>query len=256
MNNISKSQQKEIFRFFATSSTSFSETFNDEYSQSLSKYKRNQSTIDVFGFLSFSESDSFHSSDETSTGDEGPEYLSNDKAKEWKSEIEMQLQRALKIAVLLNSKDEEAQLHKKIEIFRNFVQMKYFETLKLYSETTVDSIKGEIIQTINDTSLLTCLGDFENFSPNRPFSLFFINFVSVLDSSFLKILKMRSKSERIAKTVTAVKKKNFLCAKPPCYMKSTGESWRIEFLKDMKRLHGEKTECSFRLMKKKHFFAS
>ena len=122
--------------------------------------------------------------------------------------MKKQLQQALKVAVLLNAKNEITQLHRKIRIYRKFIQMKYFETLKLFFETTVDLIKNEIRKTINESSQLNCIGDSENFSSNRSSSSLLINFASMLNNFFFKILKTRSKSKKIEKTLNAVKQKS------------------------------------------------
>ena len=55
--------------------------------------------------------------------------------------MKKQLQQTLKIAVLLNAKNEIIQLHKKIRIYRKFIQMKYFEIIKLFFKINVDLIK-------------------------------------------------------------------------------------------------------------------
>ena len=122
--------------------------------------------------------------------------------------MKKQLQQALKIAVLLNAKNEITQLHKKIKIYRKFIQMKYFEILKLFFEITVDLIKNEIRKTINEFSQLDYIDDSEKIFSNRSSSSLSINFVSMLNRFFFKFLKTRSKSKKIEKTLIAVKQKN------------------------------------------------
>ena len=63
--------------------------------------------------------------------------------------MKKQLQQRLKIAVLLNAKNEIIQLHKKIKMFKNFIQIEYFEILKMFFKIIVDLIKNEIKKTIN-----------------------------------------------------------------------------------------------------------
>lgn len=204
MDNISKSQQEAIFRTFATPTTSFSDQFNDQYSQSLSKYKRNRPTSHSSHSSPSSESDS-SSDSSSSTGDEAPEYIPNGQGNFWKSEVGSELQRALEVAILLNQKDEEAQLHREIGVFRNFIAIGYFECMELYPETTVDLIRDEITKAANESSQLDCLGDINSFSPPRPSSALSTNLASVLGSSPPRILKALPKSKRIAKAVAAVR---------------------------------------------------
>ena len=77
--------------------------------------------------------------------------------------MKKQLQQTLKIAVLLNAKNEIIQLHKKIEMYRNFIQIEYFEILKIFFEITVDLIRNEIKKTINKFSQLNCINDSKFF---------------------------------------------------------------------------------------------
>ena len=99
---------------------------------------------------------------------------------------------------------------KKVEIFRNFIQLKYFKALEIYFEITVDLIRDKIKKTINEFFQLNCIDDSYFFLSNRSLFLFSINFVSMLNSFFFKFLKMRSKSKKIAKILTAVKKNIFI----------------------------------------------
>ena len=122
--------------------------------------------------------------------------------------MKKQLQQTLKIAVLLNAKNEIIQLHKKIKIYRKFIQMKYFEIMKMFFEITVDQIRNEIRKTINKFSQLNCIDDSESFFSNRSSSLLSINFVLMLNNFFFKFLKMRFKSKKIEKTLIIVKQKN------------------------------------------------
>ena len=209
MNNILNFQQEEIFRLMTISSILFFDQFNVYYFQFFSKYKRFRLTIDLFDFFSFFDFDSSDDSFFISTNDEAFEYVFNDQNKKWQIEMKKQLQNALKIIVLCNAKDEKIQLYKKIEVYKNFIQLKYFETLKMYFEITIDLIKNEIKKTINEFFQLNCFENSENFFFNRLFLSLFINFVFVFDSFFFKIFKLLFKLKRIAKTMTVVKKKNY-----------------------------------------------
>lgn len=60
-------------------------------------------------------------------------------------EVGKQLQQALEIAVLANTKDE-TQLHREFGVFRNFINLEYFKAMEHYSETTVDFIRREITE--------------------------------------------------------------------------------------------------------------
>ena len=122
--------------------------------------------------------------------------------------MKKQLQQTLKIAVLLNAKNEIIQLHKKIEMYRNFIQIEYFEILKMFFEIIIDLIKNEIKKTINEFSQLNCIENSESFFFNRSSSLLSINFVSMLNNFFFKFLKMRFKSKKIEKILIIVKQKN------------------------------------------------
>ena len=101
--------------------------------------------------------------------------------------MKKQLQQTLKIVVLLNAKNEIIQLHKKIEVFRNFIQIEYFEILKQYFEITVDLIKNEIKKTIHEFSQLNCIDDSKIFFSNCSSSSLSINFVSMLNNFFFQI---------------------------------------------------------------------
>ena len=103
--------------------------------------------------------------------------------------MKKQLQQTLKIAVLLNAKNEIIQLHKKIEMFKNFIRIEYFEILKMFFEITVDLIKNEIKKTINEFSQLNCIDDSKIFFSNRSSSSLSINFVSMLNNFFFQIFE-------------------------------------------------------------------
>ena len=208
MDNISTFQQKNPFQFIAISSISFFDEFNSQFFQSFSKYKRLPplNIFDDFEFFgSFEFFESFDDDDSFSTEIESPEWISNGQAKMWRNEIKKKLQQILKIAVLCNAKNEEKQLYRKIGIYRNFIQLEYFETLKLYFEIIVEFIKNEIIKTTNDFSLLDCIDNVDSFFSNCSFSSIFIDFVSVFSSSSKK-LKVLFKTEKFAKTLTIVRK--------------------------------------------------
>lgn len=197
MANISNSQKK-VHQSIETPSTSFSEQFNVEYSQSFSKYKRLQLAIDSDS----SEDDSSDSS--SSTGDKGPEMVSTGQTKEWKLEVG-ELHRALEVAISMNARDEEIQLYREIGVFRNFIQFEYFEALELYPDTTVEFIRNEIIEAAKDASHLKCIGDIDSFLPSCPSSPLSTNLASVMGSSPPVKLKVLPRSERVAKAVTAVR---------------------------------------------------
>ena len=122
--------------------------------------------------------------------------------------MKKQLQQALKIAVLLNAKNEIIQLHKKIKIYRKFIQIKYFEIIKMFFEITVNQIKNEIKKTINEFSQLNCINNSKSFFSNRLSSLLLSNFVLMVNNFFFKFLKTRFKSKKIEKTLIVVKQKN------------------------------------------------
>lgn len=195
----------------ATPCASFSEQFDSQFSQSLSKYSRRLKTPDSSDSFDHSESsecaESSDDSSSSSTGEEGPEYVSNGQAKEWKAEVGKQLQAALEIAILASAKDEEIQLHREIGVFRKFIQLEYFEALEQCPDTTVDLIRREITEAANDSSHLECIGDVDNFPSSRPSSPLSTNFASMLGSSPPKKLRVLPKAERLAKALTAVREK-------------------------------------------------
>ena len=186
----------------ATPSASFSEQFTSQFSESLSKYKRLLKPSDSSDSSGPNESSD---DDSSSTGTEGPEYVSNGKGKEWRIEVGRQLQQALDTAMLVNAKDEKIQLHREIGVYRNFVQLEYFEALEQYPETTIDLIREEITKAANESSLLEYIGDVESFSPSLPSSPLSSNLASVLGSSPPKLLRLLPKSKRLAKALTAVR---------------------------------------------------
>ena len=124
--------------------------------------------------------------------------------------MKKQLQQTLKIAVLLNAKNEIIQLHKKIEMYQNFIQIEYFEILKMFFKIIIDLIKNEIKKTINEFSQLNCIDDSKEFFLNRSSLSLSVNFVLRLNNFFFKLLKMRFKSKKIEKTLIIIKQKNFI----------------------------------------------
>ena len=80
--------------------------------------------------------------------------------------MKKQLQQTLKIAVLLNAKNEITQLHRKFKMYRNFIQIEYFERiviLKMFFKIIVDLIRNEIRKAINEFSQLNCIDDLKRF---------------------------------------------------------------------------------------------
>ena len=127
---------------------------------------------------------------------------SDENVEEWNKK---KLQQILKIIVLCNAKNEKKQLYRKIEIYRNFIQLEYFEALELYPETTVEFIRDEIIKAANDSSLLNCIDNVDSFFSSCSFSPIFTDLVSVFTSPPKKLKKL-FKAEKFAKTLTIVRK--------------------------------------------------
>ena len=157
--------------------------------------------------------------------------------------MKKQLQQTLKIAVLLNAKNEIIQLNKKIEMFKNFIRIKYFEILKMFFEITVDLIKNKIRKTINKFLQLNCIDNSENFFSNRSLLSLSINFVSMLNNFFLNFWK-RDLNRKKSKKHWLLWNRKILFVKRSHCMKSINELFSIEFRKNMflKRTI-EKIEC-------------
>lgn len=186
----------------STPTTSFSDLFASQFTESLSRYKRHPETSSSSDSES---SESAESSDASSSDEEGPEYVSTGQAKDWKTEVGKQLQRDLEVAMLVNSKDEERQIHREIGVYRKFIELGYFEALEHFPETTVDLIRKEISEAANDSSQLSCLKNIDGFSSDRPSSPLSSEFASILGSSPPKKLKVLSQPERLAKAIAAVR---------------------------------------------------
>ena len=74
----------------------------------------------------------------------------NELTKEWIFRIDQQLKVELKSTIFAKNLEQKTQIHREIEVFQNFIFMNYFEALKKFFETTVNSIRQKIRQKMKD----------------------------------------------------------------------------------------------------------
>jgi cell division protein ZapA (FtsZ GTPase activity inhibitor) len=121
------------------------------------------------------------------------------------------LNQKLNSIIAFNAWKEKQQLHKKIDIYENFMQMKYFDQLKEYSDNTVISIRHDIRQILQNYLLLAADFEIESAALSFSCSSLFSCFVSVLKSFSLKNIKIMFKSKRETLIVTTIQNKELSC---------------------------------------------
>jgi hypothetical protein len=191
-NNIfSKAQETDLFSSFElliyASAFNFSFSFDfffSDISRSLSSYIRRLIFLSVFRDID----------DEENQRD----------LREWRKQVDHQLRDELNVALLASDVKEEQRVHREIDIFDNFVEMSYFETLNDHFNITVDLIREKIRQGFFSYIRMTVEFDVEDDESSRSFSSLFIDLVFAWESSSLKKLKLLSKDERLALIVAVV----------------------------------------------------
>ncbi len=113
--------------------------------------------------------------------------------------------------IAFNAWKKKQQLHEKIIIYENFIQMKYFDQLKKYSDNIVISIRHDIRQILQNYLLLAAKFEIDSAAFSFSSSSLFNCLVSELKSFSLKKIKIMLKSKRISLTVTTVQNDELSC---------------------------------------------
>jgi hypothetical protein len=115
----------------------------------------------------------------------------------------------LNIALLADDVKEKERVHKKIDIFDNFIEISYFEILNDYFDITVNMIKDEIRQSFFSYIKLIIEFVVEDNELTHLFSFLFIDLVSAFKSSSSKRSQLLSRNKRLALIVALVQNKNY-----------------------------------------------
>jgi hypothetical protein len=139
------------------------------------------------------------------------EKLERMNSRDLREQINRLLDQEMNLIIAFNAWKEKQQLHEKIIIYENFIQMKYFDQLKEYSDNIVNSIRHDIRQILQNYLLL--IAEFEHKSAALSFLSFslFNCLVSVLRSSSLKKIEIMFKSKRISLIVSTVENEELSC---------------------------------------------
>ncbi len=121
-----------------------------------------------------------------------------------REQIDKLLDQEMNSVIAFDSWKEKQQLHEKIIIYENFIQMKYFDQLKEYSDNIVVSIRHDIRQTLQDYLLLAAESEHEPAALSSSSSSLSSCLASVLGSSPPKKIKDMPKSKRLSLTVATV----------------------------------------------------
>ncbi len=102
-------------------------------------------------------------------------------------------------------------MHEKIIIYENFIQMKYFDQLKEYSDNIVNLIRHDIRQILHNYLLLAAKHEIESAALSFSSSSLFSCLTSILRSSSLKKIEIMLSSKRLSLTVSAVENEELSC---------------------------------------------
>ncbi len=132
-------------------------------------------------------------------------------SRDLREQIDRFLDQKMNSVIAFNAWKKKQQLHEKIIIYENFIQMKYFDQLKRYSDNIVISIRHDIRQILQNYLFLAAKSeiDFATFFSSS--SSLFSCLASVLRSSSLKKIKIMLKSKRISLIVTTVQNDELSC---------------------------------------------
>jgi hypothetical protein len=101
-------------------------------------------------------------------------------------------------------------MHEKIIIYENFIQMKYFDQLKDYSDNIVNSIRHDIRQILQNYLLLAAESEFKSAALFFSSSSLFNCLALVLRFSSFKKIKSILKSKRLFLIVTTIQNEKLL----------------------------------------------
>lgn len=133
--------------------------------------------------------------------------------KELRKQVSYQLSKKLKDALLAADEKRKDRVHKEIDIFKNLIQIKYFEALKEHSNVTVDLIRLNICRTLQNYLRLKTEIPANEDEIYPPSSFLPSCLVFVLRSSPFKSLKILFLSERLDLVVAVVQVNYiFICA--------------------------------------------
>ncbi len=83
-------------------------------------------------------------------------------SRDLREQIDRLLNQKMNSVIAFNAWREKQQLHEKIIIYENFIQMKYFDQLKEYFDNTVNSIKHDIREILQNYLLHTAESENES----------------------------------------------------------------------------------------------
>ncbi len=128
-----------------------------------------------------------------------------------REQIDRLLNQKLNSIIAFSAWTKKQQLHEKIDIYENFIQMKYFDQLKEYSDNIVISIKHNIRQILQNYLLLAANSEIEFAVLLSSSSSLSSCLASVLRSSSFKKIKIMFKSKRLSLTVTTIQNDELTC---------------------------------------------
>ncbi len=132
-------------------------------------------------------------------------------SRDLKEQINRLLDQEMNSVIAFNAWKKKQQLHEKIIIYENFIQMKYFDQLKEYFDSIVISIRHDIRQILQNYLLFAAKSEHDFAALSSSSSSLFSCLASVLRSSSLKKIKIMLKSKRISLTVTTVQNDELSC---------------------------------------------
>ncbi len=132
-------------------------------------------------------------------------------SRDLREQVDKLLDQKMNSVIAFNAWREKQQLHEKIDIYENFIQMKYFDQLKEYSDNIVISIRHDIRQTLQKYLLLVADSEIESTALSSSSLSLSSCLASVLESSSLKKIKSMLKSKRESLTVTTIQNERLSC---------------------------------------------
>ncbi len=128
-----------------------------------------------------------------------------------RNQINRLLDQKMNSIIAFNAWKEKQRLHEKISIYENFIQMRYIDHLKEYSDNIVISIRHDIRQILQNYLLLVTKFEIEFEAFFSLSSSLSSCLASVLRYSSLKKIKITSKSKRISLTVLTIQNEKLSC---------------------------------------------
>ncbi len=139
------------------------------------------------------------------------ERLEKMNSRDLKEQINRFLNQKMNSVIAFNAWKKKQQLHEEIIIYENFIQMKYFDQWKEYSDNIVNSVRHDIRQILQNYLLLAAEFEHEFATFSSSSSSLSNCLVSVLRSSSLKKIEIMFKSKRISLIVSTIENEELSC---------------------------------------------